>query len=350
MKKARRQRLSAGTLSGFCSEAALMLEAGLMLYEGMSTLAQSCKKSTDAALYRELAQRISERGTLYEALKGDDRFPKYLTEMVGIGEATGGLEGVMQGLAEYYEREERIRAAIAHACTYPLVLGAMFSVIVFIVLWQVMPVFRRVLVGMGVGMEGAAGGMMRAGAAIGWVVLALMLLALLFAAVCLVLMRTDKRARVTAFLARIFPKLRRIEEQMSASRLAQVLSMAVSNGFSMEDALRMATLVMGNPRIAAKVAALHERVRGGAPFADALDEAHIFDVRHSRMIRLSVAAGYEERVLKKMAKLYEEDAMDGVESLISVIEPTLVAVLSVVIGAILLSVMLPMLGILRSMV
>ena len=73
--------------------------------------------------------------------------------MIGIGERSGHLEKVMRGLEKYYAREDRIRSSVVSAVTYPMVLSVMLVLIVFILLWKVLPVFRRVLNSMGVGMS-----------------------------------------------------------------------------------------------------------------------------------------------------------------------------------------------------
>ena len=84
--------------------------------------------------------------------------------------------------------------------------------------------------------------------------------------------------------------------------------------------------------------------------ADAISASNLFDGLHDRMIRMGVAAGKEDQVMGNIAKLYEEQVEDGIGNLVSIIEPTLIALLSIVIGAILLSVMLPMIGLLSSMI
>ena len=76
----------------------------------------------------------------------------------------------------------------------------------------------------------------------------------------------------------------------------------------------------------------------------------LFEGLHERMIRMGVAAGREDQVMNKIAGIYEEQVEDGISRMVAIIEPTLIAILSIVIGAILLSVMLPMAGILTSMI
>ena len=120
-----RRELDSAELSSFCSQVALILSAGLPLYDGMETLAETTKGSEYADLYENASKAVNETGSLYQALQRDDRWPTYLVEMTGIGEQTGQLENVMNDLSEYYAREDRIRSSVIGAVTYPLVLGVM---------------------------------------------------------------------------------------------------------------------------------------------------------------------------------------------------------------------------------
>ena len=96
MKKKQGNRLSAAELSNFCGQVALILEAGLPLYDGMETLAGADSSSANAELYQAASRGVTNTGSLYEALKADGRWPDYLVEMVGIGEHSGQLEKVMR--------------------------------------------------------------------------------------------------------------------------------------------------------------------------------------------------------------------------------------------------------------
>ena len=94
---------------------------------------------------------------------------------------------------------------------------------------------------------------------------------------------------------------------------------------------------------------IRKDLESGEAFADAVSKSKLFDGLHDRMIRMGVAAGREDQVMAEIAQQTEEEAEEGIARLVGIIEPTLVALLSVVIGAILLAVMLPMAGILSSM-
>ena len=344
-----KRSIASAELSSFCSQVALILSAGLPMYDGMETLAEAGKDSEYADLYRAASKGVNETGSLYQALKQDDRWPTYLVEMVGIGEQTGELENVMNGLAEYYGREDRIRSSVISAVTYPLVLGVMLVVIILIMLWKVLPVFRRVLNSMGMDMTRSGSALMQLGSTIGWVVLALVGLVVLAVIVCAILMKTSAREGVLGFLRRLFPPVRRLSMKLSASRVASVLSMMLSSGFPTGEALRLMPTILSDTEASERVKGIGRDLEGGAAFADAMENSRLFDGLHNRMIRMGVAAGREDQVMNKIAGLYEEQVETGISQLVAIIEPTLIALLAVVIGAVLLSVMLPMAGILSSM-
>ena len=341
--------LTSAELSSFCSQVALILGAGLPIYDGMETLAETTKGTQYADLYQAASKGVTETGSLYQALKQDDRWPAYLVEMTGIGEQTGQLEHVMNGLAEYYGREDRIRSAVVSAVTYPLLLSVMLVLIVAIMLWKVLPVFRRVLTSMGAELSGSGSAMMRLGSAIGWIVLVLVALLVLAVIVGLILMKTSARDKVLAFVRRVFPPVHRLSMKLSSSRVASVLSMMLSSGFPTGEAFRLLPSILSDGEAVNKVEGIRKELDAGGSFADAVSHSRFFDGLDDRMIRMGVAAGREDQVMAKIAGLYEEQVEDGIARMVAIIEPTLIALLSIVIGAILLSVMLPMAGILSSM-
>ena len=343
-------KLSSAELSSFCSQVALILSAGLPLYDGMETLAETTKGSDNADMYQAASKAVSDSGSLYQALKQDGRWPTYLTEMVGIGEQTGQLESVMNNLSDYYTREDRIRSAVVSAITYPLVLGVMLMLIIGIMLWKVLPVFQRVLSSMGVQMTGTGATLMRVGSVIGWAVLAIVGVALLAVIIGALLLKTSAREKVLTLLRKIFPPYRKLSMKLASSRVASVLSMMLSSGFPTGEAFRLIPTIISDSEAETRVEGIRKDLESGEAFADAISNSRLFDGLHDRMIRMGVAAGREDQVMNTIAGIYEEQVEDGISRMVAIIEPTLIALLSIVIGAILLSVMLPMAGILTSMI
>ena len=341
--------IDSAELSSFYSQVALILSAGLPLYDGMETLAETTKGSEYAELYESCSKAVTETGSLYQALQRDDRWPTYMVEMTGIGEQTGQLEKVMNGLSDYYAREDRIRSSIIGAVTYPLVLGVMLVLIISIMLWKVLPVFQRVLNSMGAELSASGSALMRVGSTIGWVVLALVGLVVVAVIIGAIMLKTSARDKVLGTVRKLFPPVRNLSMKLASSRVASVLSMMLSSGFPTNEAFRLLPSVLSDDEASDKVKGIRRELDDGAAFADAISHSKLFDGLHDRMIRMGVAAGREDQVMAKIADLYEEQVEEGIARLVAIIEPTLIALLAIVIGAVLLSVMLPMAGILSSM-
>ena len=147
----------------------------------------------------------------------------------------------------------------------------------------------------------------------------------------------------------MFPAVKKVSDRLSASRVASVLSMMLSSGFPTQEALEMAAAVLDDQEAARHMEQVHADMEEGKTFAEALTASGLFGDLECRMIRVGSVAGRDDQVLGRMADQYEEQAEQEITRLVSVIEPSLVALLAVVIGAVLLSVMLPMAGILSSL-
>ena len=347
-EKANRSGMNNTELSAFCDSVALILDAGMPLYDGLETLAETeASEGTNGDMVATLSRNLNETGSFFQALEADKRWPSYMAEMAGIGERSGHLQDVMHSLSGFYQREEKIREATVNAVTYPLVLGGMLVVILAVMMIWVLPIFKRVLAGMGVGGAGIASGLMNAGTVIGWTVLGLMALLLIAAGVCVLLLRGGARQKVLNVLHKVFPPLSRVEKKLSAARVASVLSMMLSSGFPVEDALEMTPGVLTDEDAVNEVNAIRTAMENGESFSEAVAKTNLFEALHNRMIRMGIAAGREDTVMEKIAAIYEEQAEDSISHLIGIIEPSLVAALAVVIGAVLLALMLPMTGILN---
>ena len=349
MKKKEKGVLAPAAVSEVCLQLAFILESGMALEDGVGALADESEKDGLQPVYQALCAGLNETGSLCEAMRRSAAFPAYAVEMAGVGETTGRLEAVLRGLADYYEREARMREAITDATVYPIALGAMLVVIVLVMLCKVLPVFRRVLGGMGVGAADAGGALITLGAWLGWIVMALVGLAVLAALGCALALRTQARERVLRLLRRVCPQLRRFEAERSAARAALALSRMLSSGFGPEEAAATAASVLEDGAAAARMKDMRQALEEGEAFSDALERSGLFQPRQMRMIRAGAQAGRGAQVLEKLAADYEEAAESEIARIVSIIEPTLIALLSIVVGGILLSVMLPMARMLTSL-
>lgn len=343
--KSKRPGMTPAEISLFCQQVELLLQAGIPLYDGMRSLAENYREGALSEAMAQMAHRVEESGSLYEGVKESALLPDYARAMIRLGERTGELEHVCHGLAAYYEREEQIRRAVRNAVTYPLVLVVMMACVIAVLLLRVLPIFRRVLGELGATAQGSL--WMQVGMGLGYGVLAV-LGVLLVGVLGLCLCYRLRRDRAERVIGRLFPPLRRLRAMLTAARFAGVMEMMLRSGFPLEESLELLEDVFPDGESRQKVARCRTALGEGVPFPEAVESSGIFAPLYGQMIRLGFAAGRTDAVMARLSQVYEADMDEQIGHLVSLIEPTLVTVLSLIIGAILLSVMLPLASILTT--
>ena len=348
-KPLKKAKLTLEELSIVCEQLALILRAGLPLHDGVEALTDNYKGSVHADSFALLSQEVLETGSLYTGIKNAGAFPEYLVEMTGIGERTGELQSVMEQMAAYYEREAKIRRAIQNAIIYPLLLIIMMAALITVLVVQVLPIFEDVMRGMGIGMDSSSGTWMNFGIGVGKGVLIAtgLLIVALFVGMLLIRKKSNNQARNLIY--RVFAPLRRMNQKLYASRFAANMAMMLNSGYPLDESLELITGIINDEEIRSRINQCREYMQEGKSFPEAVEQIGIFDKLHCRMIRVGFQAGQTDRVMSKLAIIYEEEMDDAINRIVSIIEPSLVALMSVIIGAILLSVMLPLLSVMGTL-
>lgn len=132
-------------------------------------------------------------------------------------------------------------------------------------------------------------------------------------------------------------------------RLAFGMSMSLRSGLDPEQSLEMMIELVEEPDIAARISDCIMRMKNGSFFEEAIVQEDIFDGMHNRMIRIGQRTGSLDQVMEEIAQQCSEEASENIWNKISVIEPTVVILLAVIVGLILLSVMLPLMSIMSEM-
>lgn len=341
--------LDASDISLFCAQVALILKSGIPLYDGIGAIYENVESRKGKEQFREIYEKVSQNGTLYEALKDSSLFPDYMVRMVHIGEKAGKLEEVMESLSAYYEREDSIVKKVKGAVVYPFILLLMMTVVVGVLLTRVLPIFSEIFSDLGSQMPQTATTLMNIGLSFGKYALIIILVLLACFFVLFLLARTD---RGKAAFDRFFNKSRlfkRLSDKIALARFASIVALMISSGFDTDGALEMVSFIVKNPRVNKKVEACREMMENGVSFTEAMMKTEVFAGIYLRMVSVGFKAGALDTVMQKLSRLYEEEVDEDINNAVSVIEPVMVAVLSVIIGAILLSVMLPLMGIMSSM-
>ena len=331
-------------VSAFCSQMSLILKSGISTTEGVAILSEDAAPERKE-FYTSLHASLEEGETLGEALRRTGAFPDYACDMIEIGVQSGRTDEVMDALTVHYEREEEIASSIRSAVTYPAVMIGMMFAVVIVLITRVLPIFNQVFLQLGSQLTGFSRGLMNLGSVISRYSVVFVILLLLLAAFLLWLCKTAGGRRLRQKLMSLIPPIRRLQRQLSTGRFADGLSIALSSGLSIEDGLQIAGRLAADPDTRAKVEACAKAYREGASFSEAVISSHIFSGLYARMLSVGFQAGATESVLRKIADRSAQDSDEHISRMISILEPTLVAILSCVVGLILLSVMLPLLGI-----
>lgn len=335
----------------FCEQMGMILKSGISTAEGIMLMKEDAgqEKSPLRELYEEIEKNLGETGIFYDALEETGAFPDYMIQMIRIGEQTGNLDEVMDGLAAYYEREENMVQDMKSAVTYPLLMLGMMLIIFLVMVVRVLPVFAQVYAQLGGQMIGMAAVLLQAGTGIrqyyGWIVLVIFILA---AGGIWLFGTADGKERFRKMAGRFFGT-RQIMTRMQTARFASGMSMALRSGMDYEGAFQMVDhLLSSDNRMKQKLDACRKEVQEGESFSSAVVQSGLLTGFYGRMIYIAERTGETDEALRKIAMQADDEVTTRIRNFISVLEPTLVAVLSVLVGGVLLSVMVPLMGILSS--
>ena len=335
-------------IASFCEQMAMIIKAGITPKDGLAILLSDTKDEATREIIQTLLKSSAMGETFTTSIKESGVFPEYVVNMIAIGEETGRMDDVMQSLSEYYEHEDNIAESIRSAITYPFIMIVMMLIIIAVIISKVLPLFNQVFIQLGTQMDGFSGSLLRLGESLeaySLIFFALLLLLLVF--YFYVTKTTVGRAFLLKMTSKIGP-LKNFYDSVSYGRFASGMALMLSSGMGIFQSLDMVSHLSGDSAMEEKILRCRDYINEGDGFAEALQKEHFFNNLYSRMIALGVKTGNLDSVLSKIAHIYEEETDKKIRNFISVLEPTLVISLSLVVGLILLSVILPLLSIMTS--
>jgi len=332
-------------LTTFCSQMGLILRAGLPAAEGLAALMEDTPEGDGRTLLQAMYEGMEAGAPLAEVLTGSGVFPGYMCNMVQLGEQSGQLDDVMEALAQYYQREEAVARSLKNAVAYPLLMLGMMLVVLVVLVVQVLPIFDRVYRQMGAGLTGFAGAVLRFGQMMRQGSVVLLVLAVASVAVCAWFVLSARGRAYLREMSRRFFLTRELVEKIAVARFASGMHLALSSGLDLEESLTAAAGLVEHPGVQAKAEKMRDLMMRGESFAKASTAAGMFSGLNARMLNIGVRVGAVDEVLAQIAARYDAEIERRINDAVAKVQPALVAVLSVVVGVILLSVMLPLMGI-----
>ncbi len=346
MADTKTKQLPPQELAAFFESLSMLLSAGIAANECPSIIAGDTEGSKLGAAARRVDDILTHDNVfvLSEALEKSGFFPAYSTEMLQLGEESGRMEATSHALGDFYRQQNTLRHSIRNAISGPLLLLVMMSVVLVFLIVFVLPVFEDVFASLGMASQTGMGGAFAA-ARIAMAVVGVLLVVILVLVVMYLF--PAGRKRLTK-LAQSLPFTRKIHYNMSAARLTSGLSMMLASGIPTAEALEKASALIDNRHIADKVPAAISEVDKGEELGKVLVDYDVLDGFEAKILLSASRAGQTETAMQNLADIYAEETEEGIDRLLGMLEPALVGLLSVAIGVILLSVMLPLINIMSA--
>lgn len=336
-------------IGNFCLELSVLLHAGVNVGDGLALLAEDAPPSEYRTLLEGMSRRFDDGCSATEVFRETGCFPQYLCDLLQVGEETGRVEESFAALSRYYENQSGLTQRIKTALLYPAILLIIMLAVIVVLLVRVLPVFDKVYAQLGSSLTGVAGGLLALGKALGS---AMPVLCVLLGIVVLLLacfaLSDGFREKLLGWWNRRWGD-KGVARRLSMSRFAQSLSMCLSSGLSMEEALRLSATMLegseqGKKRCEKCLALLDE----GEPLAKAMGESELLPHTECRLLDTGMKNGMGDTVMEEISRRLSEQSELALEAKVAQVEPTLVVITSVLVGLILLSVMLPLMNIMAS--
>lgn len=336
-----KKRLKSRYLADFSRNLSVMLESGIVLIQAVGILAQREKHPRLAKHYQKLNQDLVMGKPLSEALRQQNgSFPELMIGLFYAGEEGGNLKAAVQKAADYYEKEDKMRKRITGAMVYPgfllaltiLSAIAIFTTVLpgFFQLFETMeelPLSTRILVQFS-----------KVFTDYGALCLAILTASLFIGAyvIGLPVMRQIKDRLLIKL-----PVIGKLLIPVYTARFARTLSALYSSGVPLVQAVITSAGAIGNAYIELQVDGIIEEVCSGRTLSESLEDVKGLDEKLAACVCIGEEAGNLNLMLDMAASGLDFEAEEAARQMTSLIEPSMIVILAVMIGFIMISVMIP---------
>ena len=345
-KRESKKKIKSDTISHFCRQYGIIIASGINSITGLESLAQ---RSGNKVLSEEINRIVSDLkagATLADSMLDDkSKFPKLLSAMVATGEATGTLEEVLKSMGSFYEREHRINQKIKNASTYPIIVGIVSFLMLFIFTSFIMPSMMESIIEVGAEMPPISQMIMKIGEFMKnyWYLVLLGIIGLgLFIKQYI---KTPIGRYNKDVLVNKIPLLNKGINAIVSMRFSKALYLFVSTGFPLLQGLDYIKESLNNSIAEKAVQKAKEGIIRGETLAENLDEAKYFDPVLIQMLSIGEQTGQLENISNQMSEFYEHEADIYLNRMVSMIEPIMIVLVGIMVAFLVIGVFLPMLSI-----
>ena len=331
----------------FTRQFSVMLDAGLPLVQCLEILGSQEENRTFQAIINQVRTDVESGASLADAMRKHPKaFDNLFTNMVAAGESGGILDIILQRLSVYIEKAVKLNSQVKAALIYPVSIIVIAALVVFIILWKVIPVFAQLFAGLGSEMPFLTRMVIGASNFVADYIFFMVLVGV-FAGVAIsrwYKTPTGRRIIDTGMLK--IPVVGMLLRKIAVARFCRTLGTLTASGVPILDGLEITAKTAGNAVIEDAVMSVRKSVEEGKTISEPLAQTKVFPSMVVQMINVGEQTGALDQMLSKIADFYEEEVDTAVAGLMKLIEPVMITVLGAVIGTIVAAMYLPLYSIL----
>jgi type IV pilus assembly protein PilC len=326
----------------FCRQLATLVQAGVNLVESVRSLAKQTENKAFRRVLAEVAKDM-ERGEQFSAsiAKHPSVFNQIYVSMIRAGETSGKLGEVLNRLAVFHEKDYYTRQKVRSALAYPAFMAIVAIIAVTLVLIWVVPRYSDNFASMGIELPLPTRIVVAASRfLIGNWYLLFLALAVLF--LCRYLIRHSVNGLYHWDLFKLkLPVFGLLIQKQAIARFTRTFSSLHAAAIPIVQALSIVSTVTGNEAIRRVIAASRQAVQNGQPLAGPFRSTPLFPPMVAHMLAVGEKSGELDIMLAKVAEFYEADVDAMADRMKTLLEPILIATMSIFVGGIIIAILLP---------
>lgn len=345
-----KKRMSYSDMSSFFENMGMMIRAGITASEACELLGEDTSPENRGLkrIFAVMAEKMSTGLTLGESMDESGLFDGYAIDMVSASEDTGKLEDALFHLADYYRMENSMKNTFTAAVRYPVVLLLMVIAILGVMIWAVFPVFYGVYERLTGSLASSSFQYINIAFAVCKGLLILMVVLVLVILFGIVLYKTGFDTLVKNALSGI-KAMRNLLYNLDLYRFTSCFDMFISCGSMQEEALKKSMPTIERKALKNKLEnCIKHMEEEGQSFSQAASREQLYDSINNRMLIPAERSGMLDSVLKKIMVNLKDNNDENIARIANTIEPLLTGLLMIVIGLTLISLMVPLIGIMNS--
>ncbi len=345
-RKTNKKELTPNELSYFFEQLAIFSKSGIATWECLAIISENISVKRNKELFTWLYAQVVDGMTLSFAMKNAGCFPTYAIGMLEVGERTGRFEEAASALHFYYQGKDKLAQSIRSSVIYPLSMAGMILVVIFVLLVQVMPVFEQVFTQLGLALNSVSLFLLQLGQLLSQYTVYILAAVAVVLLIFFIFRLTAGGRKILINLYDTFPLTRRLSQSEGANHFAFSMALMLGSGIDALYALEFSMMITKSPTVRKKIQYIIDRIEGGISLTEAIVESQIFSPMYNGMVEAGMRSGAVSEMMMSVADRYFDETQKLTQKLLSIIEPALVAILCLMVGMVMLSVMLPLTGIL----